>query len=248
MTRRSALCGLIFVVMLCSACAPNRDAVQQSETHYTLGVSYLREPNVTAALREFLKAADYDPRNPKIQEALAQAYLIKRAYPEAERHFLEAIRLSEGDPTYVNNLGALYLNMQRWDDAVAQFRRAADDLLFAQPEVALTGAGFALYQKGDYLEAIQAFQRALENNRRYAPAKLHLGETYQALGKPELARQAFEDAVALDPAYARAYFELGLAYMKSNQRDKARAAFEKVISLKADSEIGRLAQSYLELL
>ena len=236
------------LAFFCTACAPGSKAVQQAETHYSLGVSSLRDPNVTAALREFLKAAEYDPRDPKIQEALAQTYHIKKAYPEAERHYLEAIRLSKGDPTYINNLGALYLNMQRWDDAIAQFRLAGNDLLFPQPEVALTGAGLALLKKGDHLAAIEAFQQALEKNRRYAPAKLHLGETYMALNKPDLAIQALEDAVVLDPAYAQAHYQLGLAYMKGNARDRARTSFEKVISLSPDSEVARLAKSYLQLL
>ncbi len=239
---------LAAAVMLLWSCAPVKQNQQEAQTHYSLGVSYLREPNVTSALREFLKAVELDPRNADYHEALAHAYHLKNAYPEAEKHYLEAVRLSGGDPNYYNNLGALYLDMQRWDDAVENFRLAAGDLLFAQPEVAFTGAGTALVEKGEPLEAIEYFQQSLEKNRRYAPAHLHMGRAYQALGRPGPAIESFLEATRIDAGYAEAYYQLGMAYMKRKEDDKAREAFEKAISLRPGSELSRKAENYLKLL
>jgi len=239
---------LVAAVMLLWGCAPAKQERQEARTHYALGVSYLREPNVTAALQEFLKVVELDPRNADYQEVLAQAYHLKKAYPEAEKHYLEAVRLSGGDPGCYNNLGALYLDMQRWDDAVEYFSLAAGDLLFAQPEVAFTGAGTALVEKGEPLEAIEYFQQALEKNRRYAPAHLHMGRAYQSLGRPGPAIESFLEATRIDTGYAEAYYQLGLAYMKRKDDGKAREAFEKVISLRPDSELSRKAENYLKLL
>ena len=67
------------------------------------------------------------------------------AFPDAERHYLRAVRLDRDNPLYQNNLAALYLDMERWDDAISHFRKAADNLLFTNPEVALTGIGYAYY-------------------------------------------------------------------------------------------------------
>ncbi len=240
--------ALVAALMLLWSCTPVKQDRQEAQTHYALGVSYLREPNITSALREFLKAVELDPRNADYQEALAQAYHLKNAYPEAEKHYLEAVRLSGGDPGYYNNLGALYLDMQRWDDAVEYFRLAAGDLLFAQPEVALTGAGTALVEKGEPLEAIEYFQQALEKNRRYAPAHLHMGRAYQALNRPGPAIESFLEATRIDSGYAEAYYQLGLAYMKRKEEGKAREAFEKAISLRPDSELSRKVENYLKLL
>ncbi|MDO3379297.1 tetratricopeptide repeat protein [Geoalkalibacter halelectricus] len=230
------------------ACAPAEDRTQQAEVHYTLGVAYMREPNLSAALREFLKAADLDARDPRIQQSLAQTYHLLRAFPEAERHYLEAIRLAPRESLYQHNLGALYLDMQRWDEAIVRFRSAAQDLLFDQPAVALTGMGMAYYQKGDYLQAVSAYESALQRNRRYAPARLHLGEAYLALNKPDLALEEFREAVRIDPAYAQAHYQLGLAYMKKSDSGQAVAAFRQVVDLSPDSDLGRRAQGYLRLL
>ncbi len=248
MVQFSRLTVLVAALMLLWGCAPANQNRQEAQTHYALGVSYLREPNVTAALREFLKAVELDPRNADLHEVLGQTYHLKNAYPEAEKHYLEAVRLSGGDPSYYNNLGALYLDMQRWDDAVEYFRLAAGDLLFAQPEVAFTGAGTALLEKGKPLEAIEYFQQALEKNRRYAPAHLHMGRAYQALSRPGPAIDSFLEATRIDAGYAEAYYQLGLAYMKRKDDGKAREAFAKAISLRPDSELSRKAENYLKLL
>ncbi|KIH76962.1 Tetratricopeptide repeat-containing protein [Geoalkalibacter ferrihydriticus] len=239
---------LILLGFTAVGCAPGHDRVQQAEVHHTLGISYMREPNLSAALREFLKAAELAPRDPQIQQSLAQTYHLMRAYAEAERHYLEAIRLAPREALYHHNLAALYLDMQRWDDAIVRFRTAAQDLLFDQPTVAFTGLGMAHYQKGEYLEAVSAYQEALQRSRRYAPARLHLGEAYLALNKPDLALEEFREAVRIDPAYAQAHYQLGLAYMKINQQQEAAAAFRRVVDLSPDSEVGRHAQNYLRLL
>lgn len=248
MVRLVRLIVLLTIMASVGGCATAREGRQEAETHHSLGVSYLREPNVTAALREFLKAVELDPRNADLHEVLAQTYHLKKAYPEAEKHYLEAIRLAGDDPSYHNNLGALYLDMQRWDEAISHFRRAAGDLLFSRPEVALTGAGSALMEKGEHLEAIESFQQALEKNRRYAPAYLHMGLAYQALGKPEPAIEAFTEALEIDAEYAEAHYRLGLVHMKNNDHEKAREAFEKAISLRPESELARKARNYLKLL
>lgn len=236
---------LLFSVV---ACAPPQDTSQQSEMHYTLGVAHMREGKLPAALREFIKASDLDPRNPRIQQAMAQSYHMMQAYAEAERHYLEAARLAPGDSVHQNNLGALYLDMQRWDEAVERFRRASQDLLFDQREIALTGLGFALHQKGDYLQAVSVYQEAIARNRLYVPARVHLGDTYLALQKPDLAIKEYQEAARLDPNYLPAHFQLGLALMNRGEKDKAIASFRQVVTLSPESDLGRRAQTYLELL
>ncbi|WP_305041184.1 tetratricopeptide repeat protein [Geoalkalibacter sp.] len=248
MRKLTIVVSILVLVLSVAACAPRQDAVKQAEVHYTLGVAYMREPNLPGALREFLKAADLDPRNAQIQQVLGQTYHLMKAYPEAERHYLEATRLAPRESSYQNNLGALYLDMQRWDEAIVHFRRAAQDLLFDQPAVALTGIGMAHFQKGSYIDAVAAYQEAIQKNRRYAPARVYLGEAYNALNKPDLALQEFLEAARVDPSYPQAHYQLGLAYMKQNDRDKAAAAFRQVVTLSPESETGRLAESYLRLL
>jgi len=240
--------AFLLLVIQTSGCGTTAKHRKEAETHYMLGVSYLRERNPTLALRELQLAEQKDDDNADIQNTLAQAYQQKHAFPEAERHYLRAIRLESDNPTYQNNLAALYLDMARWDDSIRHFRKAADNLLFASPEVALTGIGYAYFQKGVYLDAVAACKEAINFNPRYAQAHLQMGEAYSALGKTGPAIEAYRQALTLSPNYALAHFRLGQAYMKLNQHEQALASFREVLRLAPDSELGHSVTEYINIL
>lgn len=242
---------VILVLVLLSACASSQPVKKQTysaEVHKTLGLAYIQEGNATRALKEFLLAVEGDPQNPEIHAGLAQAYYMKKAYPLAEEHFLEALELSQGNPQYRNNLGALYLDMQRWDDAIHQFRLASDNLLFASPEIALTGMGVAQASKGDYYAAVESYKLALSANIQFPQAYFYLGESYDALDKLDLAVEAFKRATKLVPNYLDAHYRLGMLYMRRKESALAKTEFDKVMILAPDSEQARLSSTYLILL
>ncbi len=244
---RYLLLGAMFLCLLV-ACSSPKKQTDAAEVHYILGISYLKEQDPTRALKQFLLAAEKNPRRADIQGALAQSYHLKKAYEDAERHYLRAIDLSNNDPQYQNNLAALYLDMKRWDDAIAYFRKAASNLLFNDSEVAFTGVGFAYFQKGEFLDAVIAYKEALARNPRFAQAHFRLGEAYYALEKTHLAIDAFRQALSQAPNFSLAHYKLGLSYMKERQTEKARASFEKVVDLDPDSEWAGLSRDYLQLL
>lgn len=221
---------------------------QEARSHYLLGASALAENNPTLALQEFLKAERADSRDADIQAGLAQAYLQKRAYDLAEKHYKRAIDLSDDAPQHYNNLGALYLTMERYDDAIPAFRKAADNLLFPTPEIAWTGIGLAYFKKHDYLAAESYYNKARELNPRYAQVQFRLGELFYGQDRPVEAVAAFARAVELAPRMVDAQYWLGLAAMKTRDNERARKAFEETIKLAPDSEQARLSKNYLKIL
>ena len=237
-------------LMVLPGCSPGKDspAAQKARSHYLLGVSALAENNPSQALKELLQAEDIDGADDEIQAALAQAYLQKRAYELAEQHWLRAISLSKGNPQYYNNLGALYLTMERFDDSIIAFRQAADNLLFGTPEVAWAGIGYAYYLKRDYPAAERAYLKARELNPRYFQARLKLGELYYGQERIAEALESFLKATELAPKSAHAQYWLGLSYLKVNNQPAARKAFEETVRLAPESEPGRLAKNYLKTL
>jgi len=247
---KKTLALIVFaVILVVSGCsAPEKKRPPQGDAHYMIGLAHFRQQQFTSALKEFLLAVEADPQNAEFQNALAQAYQFKKAYPEAETHYLKALELSDNEPQYQNNLGALYLDMQRWDDAIKYFRLASSNLLFGNPGVAYTGMGYAYFQKGDYIDAVGAYQKAIESSPRYPVAHMRLGEVYYALNKWELAIPSFRKAIELSPNYIEAHYKLGLAYMKNQQKEEAKQAFSEVLRLAPGSDLAKLASGYLELL
>lgn len=240
----------IFLASLVCACTTtsSQSPNQEAQTHYLLGMSALGENNPTMALKEFLLAEKADSRDADIQNGLAQAYMQKRAYDLAEKHFKKAISLSDDSPQYYNNLGALYLTMDRFDDAIAVFRKAAENLLFATPEMAWTGIGYAYFQKHDYSAAEKYYKKALELNGAYFRAYYHLGELYYSQDRQAEAFSAFTKTVELSPRFALGQYWLGLTAMKTRDNVLARKAFQETIKLAPDSEQARLAKNYLKIL
>jgi Tfp pilus assembly protein PilF len=235
-------------LLMVTGCVDPKPKQSKGTAHYMYGLSHLKQQQYTDALKEFMLAVEQDPQRPDFYNALAQAYQYKKAYPEAEKSYLKALSLSKNNPEYQNNLAALYLDMKRWDDAITYFRQAANNLLFGTPEVASTGVGYAYFQKSNYLDAIAAYQEAIQKNINYPVAHLRLGEAYYALEKWDLAVAAYEKAIEVAPNYVDAHYKLGLAYMKVGEQAKAKNAFAEVLQLAPTTEVGKLAKGYLELL
>lgn len=241
----------LFLALSLFACVPveqKRSDTENADYHYLLGVTALKEQNPTAALKEFIEAEKLNSADPQIHAGLAEAYMQKKALDLAEKHYKKAIELSEGDPIYYNNLGALYITMEKYDDAIAAFSVAANDILFDRPELAWTGIGLANAQKQDYPAAQIAYQKAIDANPRYYRAPFMLGELYFSLDRPVEALEMFKLSTNATPGFANGYYWQGLVYMKMKETDKAKQAFLKVLELAPDTDVSRLAANYLKII
>jgi type IV pilus biogenesis/stability protein PilW len=251
MQYRWVLPGMIVLLVLMAACVPveeKRSAAKDAKYHYLLGVTALNEQNPTEALKEFLLAEKYDDEDPEIQAGLAQAYWQKKAFDLSEKHFLQAIEISDNDPKYYNNLGALYLSMERYDEAITAFRTAADNLLFDRSEIAWTGIGLAYFHKQDYPAAQRAYEKAMELNPSYQVPLFRLGELYYSQDRPVEALDMFTRSVELEPGFFPGFYWQGLVFMKIRDTEEAKKSFQEVIRLAPGSELARLSENYLKII
>lgn len=232
------------------ACAPTTNLPtakeQQADADYRMAMSHLQSNNPTQALKKLLSAVALDPSNSAIHVALAQAYQQKRSYSNAERHYLKALELSADDPRYLNNLASLYLDMQQWDKAIEYFDKAAADLLFLSPHVAMTGKGFALFSKKDYAAALNQYDDVLAIAPGYARAYYLKSQVYNEMGNLTQARQALERALSLAPDYAQANYQLGILLLKEKEHLAAAARLTRVVELAPNAEIGLKAAEMLQ--
>lgn len=105
-------------------------------------------------------------------------------------------------------LAALYLEVNRIDEAVTQLQTA----LRLEPEYALAhyNLGFALALGGHRDEALAAYQRAVTIRPDYAAARSNLGAMLQAQGRLPEAAEQFRLTLESDPDNPGARFNLGL--------------------------------------
>lgn len=247
---RTIFSSLIILAALvgCVSVEKTQSDQEKASYHYILGVTALNERQPTEALKEFLQAEKFDARDPEIQAGLAQAYWLKSAYELSEKHYKNAIELSDDDPQYHNNLAALYLSTERYDDAIREFQVAADNLLFDRAELAWTGIGQANTHKQDYQAAQDAFKKAMQVNPRYYMAPFRLGELYYNQDRPAEALDMFTRSLELAPGFVDAHYWQGLVYMKMKETEKAKAAFLRVLQMEPQGETARLAANYLKII
>lgn len=165
-------------------------------------------------------------------------------------------------------LGALYLELGRYDEAAAACRQARplapagdgsiEAMLHAIDMIqagALDPAAYRYYVMArgtpdEHLdEKLALCQKALSLNPNFAAPYAVLGRVLLAKGHPNQARGVLERGLACNAtSFTRAdlLFVLGNVLLVSGQRDEALTAFRQVVGLDADPSVTRFATLQLE--
>ncbi len=225
----------------------NRQAIEaeQARQRYARASQYLAMGASGQAVRELTEAVKLDPTNVVIYNALALAYHLEGKYQLALSNYAQALQLAPAFAEAHVNLAALYLDLGRWDEAIAHGREALKNASYQNPEKAYNNIGLAYVGKGDLTAARLAFGEALALLENFPEAHRHLGMVYFQLGQVEAAIREFREALRLRPNYADTLVDLGVAYLERGSKAEAIAQFQKVIQLDPESELAELAQWYL---
>ncbi len=207
-----------------STAPPTGPDIAQARAHHSLGLSYLREGRVPLAIRELRAAEQLNSRDPWIHLALGEAYRQRGLYADAESQVVTAVELDPGFQQARLTLSGLYIQQERYEDAIGQARILVGDATFPQPWAALTNQGYAEMQLGRLADARRSLESALDYHERYWRALLNLGILDAAESKREDAIERFQRVLALDPGplgIAEANYRIGELYISLGDRDSA---------------------------
>src|SRR5262249_4978569 len=118
---------------------------------------------------------------------------------EAEVEFRKAVEL---DPNYAeahHNLGLANAEQGRWDQAIAEYKKALSLPIYSTPEVAYYNLGRAYTQTGKPKEAEEALRTAIQLDSRLGAAYYQLGLVTYNAGRPDEAKMLFRRARDLEP-------------------------------------------------
>lgn len=118
-----------------------------------------------------------------------------------------------------NNLGNIYRDTGRLDEAIAEFKHALrlyDDYIDAHNNLGVT-----YRKKGMFHEAMIEYQKVLMLNPRYPYAHNNLGVLYAKSNLLDLAIAEFNNAISSKPDYSDAYNNLGSTYIRKGLHEKA---------------------------
>jgi len=155
---------------------------------------------------------------------------------EALPHLRAAVDLDPTDPLNYINLGICLDANQQPALAIDQYKRAigvSSDP--AQLATAYTDLGAAYYEVGNYSEAHQSYDRALQLNPSLPDTYFNRGLLFAKEGRMEEAVADYQRSIELRPA-AKVYFELSRALERMNRIPEAEAAYEKAAKFSSDRD------------
>ena len=128
-----------------------------------------------------------------------------------------------------NSLGNTLSGLERYEDAIVEYRRAAS-LREDFPEAHLN-LGNSLKAMGRYEEAAGAYRAAITLRPAYAEGHSNLGIVLARLNRPSEAAASFAAAISIDPGIKLAYSNLGLALTALNRHEEALPYFQRARQL-----------------
>jgi Tfp pilus assembly protein PilF len=226
-------------------------AQRRARMHYELGIERLRDGRNPEAIGELLQAVRLDPGHKGIRLALAEGYRRAGRMADTEAHLRAALEI---DPQFQQahlNLSALFIQLERYEEAVGHAQHLLDDPTFPHPWRALTNLGWAELQLGRVDAAAQHLQLALDYKEDYWPARLNLGILEVERDRRAEAIGHFERVLAAQPgpfAEAEVRYRLAEQYQALGDRDAAIAELTKAAALRPSGPWSKRSAEHLQSL
>jgi tetratricopeptide (TPR) repeat protein len=125
------------------------------------------------------------------------------------------------DPQYQYNVGLVYLQNDRIDEAIDYFNKSVS--LRPNFDLALNALGLSYFMKGEFQKAVEYFEKCLVINPGFTEARNYLGSVYQELGYLDKAEIEFRKAIG-DENYASRelpYYNLARLYLTQGKDKEA---------------------------
>jgi TolB-like protein/Tfp pilus assembly protein PilF len=227
------------------------------EVAIAIGSIHRRRGEWEAAVREFSRAATFDPRNPNIPESIAYSFAPSRRYGEALGYLERALTVQ---PDYWGALCGIAAFQALSSGDVAQAKAA-----FARVPANVDPTGQVRYSRfrvamwlGQSAEAVKLLDSApdwIRTNPAHRPVATSSlrGQAFEAASQPEAARAAFAAAIPLLEEKIRSgggepslHLSLGRAYAGMGRKEDALREGRKAVESLPVSRDAFDGPSYLE--
>ena len=206
------------------------------------------EGRLSEAIAEYEAAADLDPENPWIFNALGLAMTEARDFKGAEKVFRQALKLNAELTDVHNNLGVLYSEMGQKEKAFEEFTTVVRNPSYPTPEKALFNMGALYFRDGNYELAMMYYRRSVERNPKFAMGYRGLGDVHLALEELDMAFDNFEQALELAPDDPPSLYEMARLYDRRGDKEKALEYYRRVVEVDRFSPLGKISLERLEVL
>ncbi len=217
------------------------------DAQYLHGLALQLLDRLTESVRAYLRALTIRPNDFNANLNLATAYLQLGEPHQALPYAQGAVRLRSDSAAARVNLGAVYAGLDRHEDAVVEYRQAAE-LMALTPELLLNLADSL--DKAGRLEEMQSTLEQLIKTRPSAVAYERLGSCLFRQARYQDALGYFRRSLELDEAHFPAHNGVGVCLLNEyvwSERTNTQAREDALRHLRRSLQIERRQPGIIEL-
>ena len=199
-------------------------------SRYNLGLTNLRLGEQRAALEDFRKAHDIDPRHERAYLEEGRLLSQMKDYAGAVNAYQNVVRINNTNRAALQELGSVYYQMEKYTDAENAFRQSLA-LLPAGTEDPLTfyNLSTVLYAQNKNDQALSYAKRSydLKSSLKDKNGQVNVIYNYALLsektGNTDEAISKYAEVLRVNPNHVKTQINLGVMYMAMNPPDADRA-------------------------
>jgi len=216
--------------------------------HLEVAERYLIDGLVRESLAKLLKIQSQAQDYARFHFDLGMAYWALKQRPKAILEFERAVKINPVYGEAWNNLGLVYLQENKLDQARRCFQRALKILTYKTPELPALNLARVYLRQNKIDQAIAMAKASIDYNWRYGQAYLFLGKLLQEQGKLEQAQKILKQGVDANPNNPTLVLEYAKLLLKLGQGQEAKKWFKFLLSQDATSKEAQVARDYLDFL
>ena len=166
---------------------------------------------------------------------IAKDKLRNRQYTMAEHYSKQGLRANANNPSLLSILAQTYSSLKLYREAIPPYKKLIQ--IGQDSEFIYTKIGFAYYQDGDYLKAIEMYNEALNFEDKNSATHYTLGKLYALTGDLDKSETHLLMSILIkkQPVDAE-YLSLGLTYKMQEKHKDALDYFNKALEENPDNE------------
>ena len=175
-----------------------------------LGAIYLQMGKLSEALRVNNKVIEISPKDPEGHYNLAINLKAMNNITGSIKAYNNAIILKSNYVEAYNNLGLIFLEIEKFKEAKSYFIKTLSLLSGSSSYTAFINLGNTYKKLGDFKNAIDSYKKAITSNNKIPEGHFNLGIVYLIIGDIENSEFYFKKAISLKNDYTDAHRQLSL--------------------------------------
>ncbi len=220
---------MILILAVFSLVAGCSDKYKTKDDLLKEGLKVMSANNPGGAIALFKKALEKDENFFEARFQLAKAYREVGKLDSAENELLKVVRQNPASKDVHIELGKVYLQTARPDDALKETAGYINDPS-GNPEAAEVAA-WAYAMKGDYDASISLLNRIPPNGAHGATAATVLATVYEKMGRLDDAKAQIQEVLKKSPSDRKALGVLGDIQVKGNDKDGAISTYGQLVKI-----------------